>query len=329
MLFSTILKLSVVCRALSLSAERTRRSILRPWKGGPDLGYSVEIERQQKNEQVDLKQVSQPSDNLLQISIGWNNNNNNNNNNEGEETAAVEDALKISLPDLGKGGGLASNLWPAALATSILMRSPAFRSFAKGKDILELGSGLGLVGLVAAEESAKCILTDNDKEAVDLFDTTTFPLNQDVLKADLLAKRIEWRDKHEDVEPVDIVLGSDIAYYYFLLRPLMDTARAYLRPGAPLLIVAGQANRQCQWDLYKNIRYGCYNQLTDEHEPPWPGQTKMLLYNLEMRNEESQIDGVIPMAVIIHHNDDLVLPPFTDYDYEATQEDDDNMLKTF
>jgi Lysine methyltransferase len=250
--------------------------------------------------------------------------------------------LKLPGNDAGGGGGLASELWPAALASSILLRSPEFRSFAAGKNIVELGSGCGLAGLVAAEMSATCLLTDNDEAAAELLRTKTCPINQDAVQAKLSALQLDWRDgvpdRGEEGPSIDLVLGSDIAYYYHLLRPMMDTSRAFLgdRKGATLMVI-GQANRECQWELYKNIKNGCYNQLTDEHEPPWPGTTQMLLYKLKMsafcpslRECENRIEGTLPMSVILHHHGQI-LPfyPFRDLAHVGTEQDDESILKSF
>ena len=124
------------------------------------------------------------------------------------------------------------------------------------------------------------------------------------------------------------------------------------RPGSSIFIV-GQANRESQWDLYTNIKNGCYNQLTDEREPPWTGITKLYLYNLQIStfcnskkdcDSKKNIDGIIPIHLIIHHdpnpvaadddNDDEenptnILIPFQEYAYEATEADYENILKTF
>jgi hypothetical protein len=224
-------------------------------------------------------------------------------------------------------------------------------------NIAELGCGRGLAGLVAAESSISCLLTDNDEEAIKILESTTCPTNQGAVKATLSTRQLDWRDIDAiEVPGVDFVLGSDIAYYFHLLRPLMDTSRAFLESKndaksthcPPTLFVAGQANRESQWDLYKNIQNGCYNQLTDEHEPPWPGTTRMLLYNLRMSSFcesldeiDNNIDGVVPISLIIHHSDGgngndvthgneaVRLTPFANFAHFATQEDDENIMKSF
>lgn len=253
------------------------------------------------------------------------------------------------------GEGLASQFWPAAMASSILLRSPEFTSFVKGRDIVELGTGRGLAGLVAASNSKSCLLTDNDAEAVEILESATCPSNRGSLNADLSTRQLDWRDEHRGQVPfADIVLGSDIAYYWHLLRPIMDTSRAFMdarrsdansneetNDSPSTLFVVGQANRESLWDLYNNIKGGCYNQLTDEDEPPWPGTCRMLLYNLRLSEWcdtvdycEEAIDGVIPISLIVH--DDNTNPetrpqlsPFASHVHVATKEDDESIMKTF
>ena len=192
-------------------------------------------------------------------------------------------------------------------------------------------------GLVAAEHSSTCILTDNDGEAIQDLETTTFKVNQERLKAKLVSQQMDWRDDHSDADPVDIVLGADIAYYFFLLRPIMDTSRAFMKESGSLLAFVCQANRESLWDLYRNIRDGCYNQLTDEHEEPWSGETKMLLYNLKMsewvdnvEDCDSKIDGTVPIAVLLHHPAGLSeVSFFEEFDRVATDKDDEGIMKSF
>jgi Lysine methyltransferase len=262
-----------------------------------------------------------------------------------------DDVLTLTFPETETAwDGLASQLWPAALASSILLRSPEFRPWLQGKSVVELGSGRGLTGLVAAVHAKSCLLTDNDATAVEVLTTSTCPTNDDRLEATLSTRQLDWRDTHGGNVPfMDLVLGSDIAYYFYLLRPLMDTIRAFMdaenkdvgnnqKPST--LVVTGQANRESLWDLYKNIQNGCYNQLTDVKEPPWQGTTRMLLYNLQLSPWcptleacNGQIDGLVPISLIVHHGDmnaDAVqLSPFEMFAHTATQEDDDSIMKSF
>jgi hypothetical protein len=283
-------------------------------------------------------------------------------NGDGGDICCLNESLRLTFSEDGNIDSLASQLWPAALASTILLRSREFRSWVAGKNVVELGCGRGLAGLVAAENSASCLFTDNDEDAIEMLRSNTCPNNQDRLQATLLTQRLDWRENHKDQVPVvDLVLGSDIAYYFHLLRPIMDTARAFMgttavgeqslspssspkgKPLKPTLLVIGQANRESQWDLYKSIMNGCYNQYTDEHEPPWPGTTKMLLFKMKMSTFCEQVeacesdessDGVIPISVIVHQDeenidDKTLLCPFESFAHVATEEDDENIMKSF
>ena len=245
---------------------------------------------------------------------------------------------------------MASSLWPASIVGAILAQSPTLQDIYNPNHetnsesdsdanapihILELGAGLGLQGLAAAQGSstARCsvVLTDNDRVIVGKL--------QDMLEdknGGVTAEYLDWRD--EDCakdKAYDVILGSALAYYYFLLRPLMDTIVANLKPTKSLLMVCGQANRDSQWELYRNIRDGCYNQLTDTHDKPWPGDCKMLLYRLEMghwEEDEQQaatVDGTVPMAILCYENPDMKVPPLSNHDYIATEADFEGLILSF
>lgn len=262
-----------------------------------------------------------------------------------QEDQHKENALQLELPDtMSQEEGLASQLWPAALASAMVLRSPEFQEWITGKSLVELGSGRGLAGLVAAAIARSCLLTDNDEEAVELLETATVPANREALTATLSTQQVDWRDDHRGtVAPVDLVLGSDIAYYYHLLRPFMDTSRAFMdvdphSTQKSSLMVIGQGNRESQWELYKNIRDGCYNQLTDVKEIPWTGKNRMLLYKLQMSEWcssieecEKNVNDLLPMSLLLHQDDadDTDLLPFGANAHVATLEDDESIMKSF
>ena len=317
-LLRCLLGVVAVSHSLSFNVE-TRRSLLRPWHQNDDgtiLGWCEE-----------QKLVE---DDILKVSVGLNAPKREKDNNQ--------DILHISLPCSQDGGSLSSSLWPSGIAASILLWSPSFRSIAKNKKVLELGSGLGISGMVAAAESASCILTDNDEEAISRLNTVLERNCNDRLKAKLSTRELDWRDSHTEESPVNIVVGSDIAYYFHLLRPIMDTTKSFLEKKDSLFVAVGQADRESQWNLYHNLRDGCYNQLTDENEPPWAGKTYTLLYKLEMSRwcaapedveKPENCEGVIQIAVLVHQTEGMDIDQFTSQDHVATREDDDSILRSF
>jgi predicted nicotinamide N-methyase len=269
-----------------------------------------------------------PAPGSLRVTLGWG----------CDITLSDDSCLHVELPTVADTDSLASTLWPASLALAILCRSPSTVAFLHNKSVLDLGCGLGLAGLVAADSARSCQLTDNDATIVGLLRERreTSPKQQNVT-----ASLLDWRNNtHADgIQIADVVIGSDIAYYHFLLRYLMDTTRRFLKPKDSVLLVAGQANRESQWNLYHNILNGCYNQHTDEREGPWVGVTQMLLYHLEMSKWhvsttdvtfQPEIDGVIAIAALVHQTPGSEqISRLTECDYIATEEDEDKMLMTF
>jgi hypothetical protein len=289
-----------------LSLVEVRKSILYPWKETANnmLGWAEEIRDREKK--------------TLHVRLGW-----------GEEDE--EEGMTVKLPystlDEEDNSGLGGTLWPGGIAGAILCRSPSLTKCFDGAKVLELGCGLALAGLTAAANANTVVLTDNDEQVVKTLQETTSQEN-------VLVELLEWRDAQEREEPFDVVLAMDVAYYYFLLRPLMDTVRSQMSCENSLWIAVGQANRECQWELYHNLKTGCYNQLTDEHDPAWPGTTQMLLYNLRMYewtsvNETPTFDGDIPVAAMVHQTPGLILEPLTDYDHVATKEDEEGEFMSF
>jgi predicted nicotinamide N-methyase len=234
---------------------------------------------------------------------------------------------------------LATTLWDAAVAGAILCRSPGFIECIRENTVLELGSGIGLTGWVAGAAAASATLTDHDHRAV-------VRMNKTAAKnpgQNITARYLEWKDNHSNAESFHTILATDVAYYYYLLRPLMDTVRAHLDERSSMVVILGQANRQSQWDLYDNLKTGCYNQLTDEHEGPWPGQTRMLLYNLHVNQwrqdsddatatANEKIGTVMPIAVILHETElagKTTNHLFSEWDHVATAADRENIRISF
>ena len=295
---------------LALNVGQTRTSKLRVWETSTELGRATE------------RLVGEN----MEVTIEWTLNQ--------RETPII-----ISLPYCEDVGGISESLWPAGIAGAILLRSPDMKSRLQGRRVIELGSGVGLAGLSAATSCKTCLLTDNTDEAVRSLEGAIQRNNgKRVLKGcEIRAKNLDWRHQVEDKGSADFVLGTDVAYYYHLLRPLMDTTNSHLSSDG-LMMVLGQANRQSQWDLYKNIKDGCYNQLTDEHEPAWIGDTRMLLYVLDVgycqENGDShsdEVDGMIPMAALFHSrgNEESNMSVLAEYCHIATKEDADSMQISF
>jgi len=360
-----------------LLAISIRRSVLVPWKTDPLQPQSVEQSKNTNNDMTPgltefpvigwVEERRDSNAQTHQVAVTWNGR---------EDTPS---SVIVDLPYFEQADSLGSSLWPSSFVLSILSQSPAFQEYLAAlaasngvSKVMELGSGLGLGGVsilagarAASANNVICRLTDNDEMVVKALSDF---LSENNTRVDLL----DWRDflvsEDEDqtmsvdhCEKVDCVVAADVAYYYHLLRPLMDTARAHLRSNdlhdnestefakASAFMVLGQANRESQWTLYHNIKDGCYNQMADRHEGPWPGRTTMLLYNLRMYQwravEDSNLplppptplsefsgddlDGTLPISFLLHEFSESTRYPLAQWDHVATREDEDTIEITF
>lgn len=119
-------------------------------------------------------------------------------------------------------------LWPAAIGMSeYIWENIDFM----GQRVLELGAGLGLVGLVAAEKRAEVVQTDFIPEALQLAQENA-EINGIANIKYVLA---DWRDFRIG-EKFDWILGSDILYEPKLHPYLQKIFQANLAPGGSVVV---------------------------------------------------------------------------------------------
>ena len=108
-----------------------------------------------------------------------------------------------------------------------------------GKDLLELGCGLGLAGIAAAQAGAFVVMTDYEDDALE-FARFNAALNLDGAALSRVAlRRMDWRD--EDARGTfDIIVGADIVYERKNFEPLLSLVRRVLRPGGVFLLADPQ-----------------------------------------------------------------------------------------
>ncbi len=119
-------------------------------------------------------------------------------------------------------------LWPAALGMAeYFWENTAF----DGKRILELGAGLGLVGIVAAAKGAEVVQTDFIPEALRLAERNAGINGINKIRYVLA----DWRKFPLD-ERFDLILGSDILYEPTLHPFLRDIFQNNLKPGGTVVL---------------------------------------------------------------------------------------------
>ncbi|XP_076155556.1 protein N-lysine methyltransferase METTL21D-like [Alosa pseudoharengus] len=128
-------------------------------------------------------------------------------------------------------GDVGHVVWDAAivlgkyLETESFLNSSSGVSFWTSKNVLELGAGTGIVGLVAATLGAHVILTDLDDLQQLLQKNITE--NQALITGSATAKVLRWGENTTDVlPPPDVILMADCIYYEQSVEPLVETLKA-------------------------------------------------------------------------------------------------------
>eukprot|EP00002_Diphylleia_rotans_P013502 TRINITY_DN263_c0_g3_i1.p1 TRINITY_DN263_c0_g3~~TRINITY_DN263_c0_g3_i1.p1 ORF type:complete len:244 (+),score=20.71 TRINITY_DN263_c0_g3_i1:50-781(+) len=152
--------------------------------------------------------------------------------------------------------------WPAAheLANYILENRAMFED----KNVLELGSGIGISGFVSAHISRKTVLSDLDEKVLELLQSNRI-LNFSEKSDKVFVERLEWGNEAELSHVIqkhgkfDVLIGSDLVYRIESVRPLFDTISMFLKmcPGAKcILALVGKDIVFCLFFYY--YYYHCY-----------------------------------------------------------------------
>ncbi|TRY72694.1 hypothetical protein TCAL_03390 [Tigriopus californicus] len=157
-------------------------------------------------------------------------------------------------------GSEAVVVWDAALVLAYYLehRQEALRLDQGPQTVLELGSGTGAVGLVAAALGARTVLTDLP-EVLPLLERN-IDLNRRVLDGPAQARALPWGHDHLDrvsdlLDPgVDYILVSDCVYYEAALEPLIDTLVALSRAQTRVLVSYEERTSPTQVAVQRRFR---------------------------------------------------------------------------
>ncbi|MEJ2635381.1 MAG: methyltransferase domain-containing protein [Calditrichia bacterium] len=117
-----------------------------------------------------------------------------------------------------------AEIWPSSLALSRFILDSGM--LGRGTSVLELGCGLGLVGMAALDAGADVLFTDYQPDAL-RFSELNCLLNLGKSSATAL---MDWRQP--DLKSrFEVILASDVAYEKRFFWPLIDTFNQLLRPG--------------------------------------------------------------------------------------------------
>ena len=172
----------------------------------------------------------------------------------GSETitfAMVEDVDKL-LDDTLVETNLISSLpyWAELWESAIALSSYIWESVdMQGETILELGCGLGLVGIVAAQKGAKALLTDYNDDAL-LFARYNAMVNG---CENIEFRNVDWRRPNLGKRKFKYILASDVIYEGRNWKPIIDIwERHLLDSGEAIISEPNRLNASEFFDLLQN-----------------------------------------------------------------------------
>ncbi len=128
-----------------------------------------------------------------------------------------------------------AEIWPAARALAqYLVQHP---ETVQRQECLEIGCGVGLVGIVARQLGAHVMVSDYQEDALRISELNWLVNVQEVPEAVLM----DWRIP-ELPRQFPVILASDVAYEERFFLPLVAAFRRLLQPGGHVLL--SEPNRQ-------------------------------------------------------------------------------------
>lgn len=121
-----------------------------------------------------------------------------------------------------------AELWHSALGLGEFLTR--HQKMISGKEIVELGCGLGLPGIVASLLGGRVTFTDYVEEALD-FARQNLEHNTD--EASATFRVLDWRDPPADRQ-YELILAADVAYERRFFQPLYDCLQTLLAPGGEI-----------------------------------------------------------------------------------------------
>jgi len=137
-----------------------------------------------------------------------------------------------------------AELWPSAVALAEFL--PRHASL-KNKQVLELGSGLGLVGILAGKLGARITLSDYLDDALRICELNWI-FNFGTLPSLL---QLDWRTPHTG-EKFEVILASDVAYERRMFWPLITTFQTVLEEQG--IIYLSEPNRPLAKNFFNMLR---------------------------------------------------------------------------
>ncbi|XP_007888783.1 protein N-lysine methyltransferase METTL21A [Callorhinchus milii] len=148
--------------------------------------------------------------------------------------------------------GVAAVVWDAAVVLCMYLELGAFQL--GDRNVIELGAGTGLVGIVATLLGAKVTITDRDVALKFLESNVQENLSSDVLPR-AQVKELNWGVSLEQFEQgsYDMILGADIVYLEETFPALLETLE-YLSSERTTILLACRIRYERDETFLRNLQ---------------------------------------------------------------------------
>jgi predicted nicotinamide N-methyase len=138
-----------------------------------------------------------------------------------------------------------AELWPSGLALARYIWSHV--DF-QGEQVLELGCGLGIVGIIARKKQAKVLMTDYNDDALMFARYNTIKNRCE----DIQFLKMDWRHPNLDNHKFKYILAADVVYEEQNWIPIVNIFRAHLdEDGEAILAEPNRPNAKGFFELLR------------------------------------------------------------------------------
>lgn len=144
------------------------------------------------------------------------------------------------------------------------------------KQILEIGAGVGLVSIVAANFGHRITMTEYNKHALN-FARANAHLNN---CASLPILKLDWHDP-QIVGKFDMIVASEVTYKRKDLIPLIQLFKSYLQPGGEIILASEM--RKTGKDFYNFLKKDFDIRIEKKSLRSDAGATRVVLFKMQFQ----------------------------------------------
>ncbi|TIA67973.1 hypothetical protein D6C83_01746, partial [Aureobasidium pullulans] len=161
------------------------------------------------------------------------------------------------------------------LLSSYLISTPELIASIKGKRVIELGAGTGLLSILCASHlgASQVVATDGDEGVVQaLHENAAFNDVKDAMDIGVLwwgrALKGSWMFEKDPSFSCDLVLGADVTYDKAVIPALVSTMRDMFEVWPHVQIIISATIRNS--DTFAAFEYACAHNEFNVHEVDYP-----------------------------------------------------------